>query len=426
MWKRIFQNSLLLLSARILSKLATIAVMVAAARMLGTASFGEFSALLAWTAFVGLLSDFGLVLPTIRSLSSGQGTENRWVGETFSSRVAWSGAALACLAVTSVALNLSLLVAMLLAVSSILEATGTALIRSFESKQEMATITIYTVIERLSYCVTVFGALALFGSLTAVGVASVLSYSWMTAFALRLFQKRFGRLSARFSWNDVKKYSKTGFPFLVSAGFGALYYKADIIMIGSFRSNEEVGIYNAAMRVMDAQIFIPLVLMASIFPTLSRLHSTKDIRFVRTFLQSLALFSTIGIGLTVVVYLLSPLLIPVLFSRAYERAIPVLQTLSLMQLFYFLYYLFGHGLIAMKKEAWYTASMVSLSLINVACNIFVIPRYGYLGAAWTRVASEALLSAVTGLFVFYHLRRSFRMTTSDRPLSSWRSGPHGS
>jgi O-antigen/teichoic acid export membrane protein len=408
LWKRIAVNSGLLMGARVVSKLATIAVMVVVARSLGTSSFGEFSMVLAWTAFVGLVSDFGMVLPTVRAMSIDTPSPPMTVGGTVPARALWSGVALVGMSVASVALNVSVVVAVFLAISSVLEATATALIRSFESRQEMGTITVYTVIERLSYAFFLIGGLAIFRTVEAVAVASAVSFLLMCGLALILHRRRFGRMRLSWSWAEVRRTSRIGLPFLATALFSAVYYKADTILMGAMRTTDEVGIYSAAMRIIDAQIFVPMTLMASIFPALARQHSDRSAGFGSTLRGSLILFAGVGFLLSAAMFLLAPLLIPVLFSETYARSIPVLQTLSVMLLFYYLYFLFSHGLIAMNREHWFTGAMVAAAVLNVTVNLLVIPRYGVLGAAATRVGTEVLLCVSTGTALAFLLRRKER------------------
>ena len=391
-WKTVFSNSFLLLSVRVVSKVATIIVMVLAARHLGIDQFGLFSAILAATSLSGILSDFGLVLPTIRSVSKGVDGERAIVGETFSARLFWGSIAFAGVLGFSFLAGFPAAAAILFALSSIFETCWTALIRAFEGRLEMKIVTVFTLLERVIFSVSVVGALLLAGTLVSVSIGYLVSSVLMLVVSLFIFQKRFGDLQIRLSWKQIVEQSAMGLPFFITAGFSAFYYKADTILLGLMRGNAEAGIYNAAMRVIDAQMFIPMAVMATIFPSLSRLFHEKDTRFLSLFKNSFFFFLVSGAIVTGLIYFFSPALINVLFPPAYRDSITCLQYLSLLLVFYFLNFLLSQTLIAMHLERLYTAIIVLCASMSFMVNLFIIPAYGYNGAAGMRVGMECIMS----------------------------------
>lgn len=404
-WRKVIGNSVPLLAVRVISKLATIAVMVFAARGLGKSAFGIYSTILAVTSLSGVLSDFGLVFPTIRSIAKRDVGEQQEVAATFSARLFWSITALSATVIAGIVLQIPMFVILLFAVSSILDVSATALIRSFEGKQEMNTVTLYTFVERAVFCALVLGALWSFGTLEAIAVATCISYGLMFFFALLLFQKRFGFLQLYFSRKSLKEYTVIGLPFFITVVCSVVYDKADTLLLSMFRSNSEVGIYNAAMRVIEAQLFIPLTMMATILPALSRLHHDADPAFVTVLKRSFVIFGAIGLLIAIFLFTTAPILVPMLFSSSYQDAAAVLQVLSLMLTFYFINYLVFQSFIAIHKEIIFTGIMFFSAAASIVGNIIVIPRYGYLGAAWMRVLIETLSCVAATLILIWEVRR---------------------
>ena len=51
-----------------------------------------------------------------------------------------------------------------------------------------------------------------------------------------------------------------------------------------------------------------------------------------------------------------------------------------------------------------SAVQVGIALINVGLNLAILPKYGWLGAAWTSLASDALLMLVLWAVIQYKVR----------------------
>ncbi len=404
-WAKIIGGSLPLLAVRIISKLATISVMVFVARRLGKDGFGVYSTILAITSLSGTLADFGLVLPTIRSIAKKDGNEQNEVAATFSARIVWSSVALILASTVGIVYQVSLPVILFFAISSIMEASSTALIRSFEGKLEMKTVTFYTFAERAAFCVMVLSALSLFGQLQSVAIATCFSYGVMFLVSLFLFQRRFGRLRLHFSFSDFGNYSAIGLPFFITVVFSTIYYRADTLLLGTYRNEGEVGIYNVALRVIDALMFIPMTVMATILPTLSRLFKNEYPMFLHVFKRSLLAFAVMGLLASLCVFLAAPLLIRLLFSSTFDDSSGALRVLSIMLTFNFVNWLLTQSLIAIHREIDFTAIMIVSALLSISGNMFLIPMYGYLGAAWMRVFVESASCISAAVILLWHFKR---------------------
>ncbi|KKU85598.1 MAG: Polysaccharide biosynthesis protein [Candidatus Gottesmanbacteria bacterium GW2011_GWA2_47_9] len=83
----------------------------------------------------------------------------------------------------------------------------------------------------------------------------------------------------------------------------------------------------------------------------------------------------------------------------FSASIPALRVLSLGLPFFFLTSLTMWTLIALKKQ-WALAGIYGLSMvINIALNLWLIPVYGYMAAAWITVLSEGVVLLLSGIFL---------------------------
>lgn len=65
-----------------------------------------------------------------------------------------------------------------------------------------------------------------------------------------------------------KMHLKDSWPRTLSAIAITAYVKIDQIMLGQMVSDEAVGIYSAATRISDVWYFVPMAIVASVFPAI--------------------------------------------------------------------------------------------------------------------------------------------------------------
>jgi O-antigen/teichoic acid export membrane protein len=136
-----------------------------------------------------------------------------------------------------------------------------------------------------------------------------------------------------------------------------------------------------------------------VFPVLAVYHRrapTRVLPLAEKFFKALVI---LGWPITVGVFLLAPQFNSLFdTSGLYPGAEPALQILALAVVFMFADNTFAATLNAIDKQNIFAfVAMVGL-VINVGVNLIVIPRYGYLGASWAVVVTEAAL-VVVGWFV---------------------------
>ncbi len=404
-WVVIAGNSLLLLGARVLSKVGTILVTVYAARMIGSMEFGKLNVILAVTSIAGLISDFGLVLPSIRSMSVDVERQSEILDKTISARIFWSIVALFVVEVILTLLSLSGFIIFFFAVSSVFEIFSTALIRSFEARLDMKKLTVYLIVERMIYLSVILTAIYFFKNITSIAVGYLCAFTLTLLIAVKFYQSWIGKIHWSFTWKQVLNVSKIGFPFLISSLFSALYYKSDVVLLAKMKSETEAGLYSAAMRIIEAQMFIPLTLMNSIYPILSKLFQERISVFKNFFIKSLGSFLAIGSIIAVAMFIFAPLIIRILYGSAYSGSSGVLKILSVMLLIYFVNFLLSQTLFALGEEIFYTIVLGAGMLVNIIVNWNILPVWGMIGAAWMRVITELCIACALLFTIWMVMKR---------------------
>jgi O-antigen/teichoic acid export membrane protein len=183
-----------------------------------------------------------------------------------------------------------------------------------------------------------------------------------------------------------------GITFIITT----VYFKADVPILQRFRGNTEVGYYTFAYKPFESLLFIPFALRSVVFPVLSVYHRRSPERVLPVAEKFFKALVILGWPITVGVFLLASQFNSLL--ELYPQSEPALQILALAIVFMFADNTFAATLNAIDKQNVFAfVAMVGL-VINVGVNLIVIPRYGYLGASWAVVVTEAAL-VVVGWFV---------------------------
>jgi O-antigen/teichoic acid export membrane protein len=192
------------------------------------------------------------------------------------------------------------------------------------------------------------------------------------------------------------RWVRIAIPFGITFIITTVYFKVDVPILQRFRPYSEVGDYTFAYKPFEALLFVPFALRSVVFPVLAVYHRrspTRVLPLAEKFFKALVI---LGWPITVGVFLLAPQFNSLL--ELYPGSEPALQILALAIVFMFADNTFAATLNAIdKQDVFAFVAMVGL-VINVGVNLIVIPRYGYLGASWAVVVTEAAL-VIVGWFV---------------------------
>jgi PST family polysaccharide transporter len=201
-------------------------------------------------------------------------------------------------------------------------------------------------------------------------------------------------------------------PVIFSGMAILIYMRLDTIMLKMMQGDFAVGLYSAATRVSEVWYFIPMAIVSSVSPAIIRVKDDPALFHERLRkLFSLMTMSACVIGS--IVALGSNTIIRMLFSNAYRGAGPVLAVHVWASVFVFL---------GCAQSPWdISKNLLKLSLcrtaagavINVAMNLYLIPRYSAIGAAIATVVSYAISGVFANVFsvrtrpIFYMQMKSF-------------------
>ncbi len=184
-------------------------------------------------------------------------------------------------------------------------------------------------------------------------------------------------------WGFAIRYS---LPLLPNAAAAAVISQADKLIISSYMGEGALASYAVAHSIGIGLTFITTSLGSALHPWIIRkLDANKD-GLVEEILTKI--FISIA-SVAVIVVALSPEALSILTPRSYSVALPAVLPITLSTLPTFI--LSALAVISLHEGKAYYPSISSAvgAVINIAANVFLIPRMSYLGAGLALLISYA-------------------------------------
>lgn len=201
----------------------------------------------------------------------------------------------------------------------------------------------------------------------------------------------------------MKRFLKLSWPLFFAAISVIVYMKIDQVMIRHLLGEYETGIYSAAARISEAWYFIPVLVCASLFPSLIRSKEKGQDVYKRNLMSLFCLLSFVSIMAIVVCWIFSRYFIVTVFGDEYAASVDVLNLHILSGLFVCFGVASGYWLLNEGLQILSLYRTVAGAVVNVVLNLVLIPVMGIYGAALSTLVSYA----VSGLFadLFYEETR---------------------
>lgn len=191
----------------------------------------------------------------------------------------------------------------------------------------------------------------------------------------------------------VTEIARYGLPVLMVNLAGLLLSVSDRYMLQLFRGAQEVGIYSVSYFISEQSIFfiVSLFSLASV-PIAFRIWEKEGVKTSQEFVRSVTRYYLI-IALPAVVGLsmLAKPAVTVLAAPAYYEGYRIVPLVAFGAFLAGFEGRFGAGLDFYKRTDLVMFYYLLAALLNLGLNFIFIPKYGYLGAAATTLASYAFL-----------------------------------
>jgi O-antigen/teichoic acid export membrane protein len=405
---RIFKNVVTMIGGQGLGLLLSGAATVLLARYLGTAQLGEFGAIYAYVGLYAWLATIGL--DTILARHAAQDRENAGsillTGVCLSAAFALSAMAVALLLAPSLGYSRALTVLMVLAGVDVL----------LFAPLRLPGI-VFQVDLRQWYGVGISLARQFMWLLVLVGLAHAKAdLTWIilgrtfcamleVAFIVEAVRRR-GFLARpwRILSSEAKKYLSYGFPLAMSTLAVSVYQRIDQVMLHKMASDQVLGNYVASVRLTELISLFPVAVMTSLFPILSQTVDDEK-RFLQYLHLSFRSLMALVFGACVIVTLFSGFIVREVYGSKFDAAALSLAVLIWSEVPVFFGVVLNSGLVAKNLQSYLPFSTGFGAILNVALNLWLIPRWGAVGSAWATNISYTLAAMI--FFLGFRATRSW-------------------
>lgn len=387
--RRIFWNTLVLISADVARLVIGIILTLAVARALGAAELGRLTYTL---SLVTILTSFGeLGLSTFYVREAQLRNRAALIGTFIGTRVLSGTVVAAGLAAYSVlgtdrALSPLLLMGSLLLWFGIWPSIVTAVLRARELMVYEAAAKIIataaTTAGGIGMILAGYGIKGVLAAMLAVAVGMTGYHAWL---AVR-FLPRPVQL-----WQPVKTFAKFlrgAWPFASLSMLVMIYFRIDSLMLFALKGEEALGQYSAAYRALEVTLLLPWAVGASALPPVTRYLQARKNDVLRASLKLMQLMLTLAIPVAAFGLVFSSRLFPLVYGPRFTEAGNVFRVLVFAIVAVYAASVTSTLISASARPGVNTGIALIMAVLNIGLNFVLIPNWSEVGAAAATVVTE--------------------------------------
>lgn len=185
--------------------------------------------------------------------------------------------------------------------------------------------------------------------------------------------------------------------FTVAALLSMIYFKADMSLLKWLNGDTATGIYTATQRVTEPLLMIAGIWGTTVFPALCRLSVTERDNYTRVMHTSARLALMVAFPMAFGIGALAQPIIVLLTGAGdggFSESVTVLRVLCIVTPSFYLNSVSQEFLYANHRNWAVVKAYFVGCVVDVALNLFLIPRFGAMGAAMAAVVANYTISAI--------------------------------
>lgn len=392
--------------AKILSTALALVAIGFITRYLGKDGFGNYATMLAFFAFFNAIGDLGLQSVTAREISREDAKESSIMSSILTLRILIS---LFVLVLTPILvfflpysddLKFAIIIAAVAFLFSSISMTLNGVFQKHLVMDKVATIELGGKLVQLGIII-----ISVRGDYGFRYIAlALLGYMLFNASLVLWLSRRYFTFSFQFDALYWKEFLKQSLPLGIASIVTFAYFKADTIMLSMLKTSADVGIYNVAYKVIENLIFFPAMVAGLVLPLLSRFAFTDQAKFTLIADKTFKVFLVFVVPLVIGVFFLASHIVSIIGGAGFPESASILRILIFALSCIFFGQFFNTILVVNNLQRKLMKMLIVVAFANISLNLLLIPRYSYTGAAFTSVATEALVVALSFYIVYTHTR----------------------
>jgi len=216
----------------------------------------------------------------------------------------------------------------------------------------------------------------------------------------------------KWSFETSKYLLRDSWPLMFAGVVVSVYMKIDQVMIKEMLGAKEVGLYAAAVKLSEAWYFLPLAITSSLFPAIinAKLYQKEDYFQRLQKLYDLMVWASVAVALPTTI--LADWVILILYGTDFQEAADVLRIYIWGGVFVSLGIASSKWLVAENLQRYLFYGTALGALLNVGCNLWLIPIYGIKGAAFATLVAQGTVGFLS-LSFFKKTRHNFLLAAKS-------------
>lgn len=394
--RKVIGNTAWLFADRILRMVIGLIVGLWVARYLGPEQFGLYNYAIAFVALWGTFATLGLDSIVVRDIVREPSCRDETLGTAFVLKFL-GGIAILLLTTGTISLlrpndNLAYWLVAIIAAGTVFQAFDTTdfwFQSQVQSKYSVyGKTTAYLVVNLIKVALIQMHAPLIAFAWAALAEIALGAVGVVVAYRVKGQHLR----AWRFSFFRAKALLKQSWPLIFSGIVIMIYMRIDQLMLGMLIGDKAVGIYSAAVKVSELWYFVPGAIVNSVFPSIIEAKTISENLYYERLQKVLNLMSILSYAIAIPVTLFSSKIITLLYDESYLEAGPILATHVWAGVFVSLGVTRSSWIIAEGLMKFSFATTAAGAVINVILNLFLINRYGGMGAAVATVIAQFFAS----------------------------------
>lgn len=203
------------------------------------------------------------------------------------------------------------------------------------------------------------------------------------------------------STESLREVVAPGWPIFLNNLFGCLYTTVNMTLLGLYATDEVVGYFSAAQRLVLALIMVVVLpVSTTVYPEISRRFEASKKEGVM-FLKRVMLYAgAAAAAVSIVTFMVAPIAIRIVYGHGFAPAVDILRWLSPIPFLVMTATLLTvQGLYGMGLQKWAPWVGGTLAVLCISMNLILIPRIGVAAVCISWVVAEILECLMSGLIL---------------------------
>jgi len=418
MKKSVMYNTTAQLTAKFVSMSLTVLATILITRAFGKEGYGQFSLMQTLPALFYILADFGLNTTALKRIGDDVENAQKYYRAVLGLRLLLSLVFIVVLNIITLFLPYSsflktgILMSSLLILTQALYST-TNLIFQYKQRYDLSSIgyiggSVVTIL-----LVVIFVKLGL--DIRLLSFTYVLGGAATFLVNARFLKKQGYESSLNLNTETAKGLLASSLPLGLMFIFSQINFKADTVLLSLLKlpptvelnNIESVAIYSLPYKIFEVALVLPTFFMNATYPIFVRKVKEGKNEFILTFKKSLGYLFVLGLGVSIALYMASPIVIKILGGQEFVQSVGVLKILSVGLFIFFLTQPISYLIVTLDKQKYLPTIYLASAIFNVSANFIFIPKFSFYASAYITWISEGLILLMLTFFAVKSWREHY-------------------